>query len=229
MSRIIIVERNIEQQKQLCSLLSDAGHEVRGVVDGRQLSECEVQFVPDIVLLDCSLHTNKESAVSLAVELHARYGTAIGIIMVAAQNNMQERLACRRAGADHYLVKPLVMSELLAIIRNLARRLHPVPRRSYWQLRLTESTLVVPGHPPIPLTAWEAAVLLAMASMPGQQIAREKLIEAVGKNPLIYDHRALEAGLSRLRKKLPSSTDATPTLQALRGFGYRFNRPLSIR
>jgi two-component system phosphate regulon response regulator OmpR len=126
------------------------------------------------------------------------------------------------------VVKPVVIQELLAIIRNLSRRLRPASHRIAWQLSLVAATLSPPGHAAIPLTAWEVTVLREFAAAPNQQISRDKLIEALGKSPDIYDQRALEAGISRLRKKLPPSPDGTPVLQALRSIGYRFNRPLTF-
>ena len=50
----------------------------------------------------------------------------------------------------------------------------------------------------------------------------------LGKNPLAYDPRALEANISRLRRKLPPLEDGRNPLQAMRGMGYQFIRPLTV-
>jgi DNA-binding response OmpR family regulator len=227
MTRIIVVEQDVEQKEQLMSFLSQAGHDVRGAGNGDALSACLARFIPEIVLLDCDLNNGSETGITLAQRLHDHYATTIGIIMVTSHNNMNERIECRRAGADHYLVKPVVVKELLAIIANLAPRLTPSSREQAWRLFATDAVLSIPGCPAIALTGWEVVVLRALAAAKDQQISRVKLIEAMGKNPAVYDDRALEAGLSRLRRKLPTVSDG-PALQAIRGFGYRFNHPLAI-
>lgn len=228
MTRIIVVEQEVEQREQLLSFLSHAGHDVRGAGNAHELSKRLLRFTPEIVLLDCDLKTQHDTGILLAQQLHDRYGTAIGIVMVTSREEPDERLACRLAGADVYLVKPIVLTELLAAIANLSRRLTPSPREHGWRLFTTKSELVIPGHSPVQLTGWEFVVLHALALARDQQLSRNALISAIGRNPSAYDHRALEAGISRLRRKLPSLENNKQVFQAVRGVGYRFNHPLII-
>lgn len=232
MTRIIVVEDDIGQLEELVYFLEYSKHEVRGVTDGKKLADCISQFSPEIVLLDYCLPG--ENGAALAEQLRGKFGTSIGIVMVTALNRGTDRIECRRAGADNYLVKPINFDELLALIDNMSKRLGSaytasLPVKQQWQLLLTRSELIPPGEsPPIQLTNWELSLLRAMADADNQQADRDTLIKALGKNPFYYDPRALETSMSRLRRKLPGSDNASNPLQTVRGVGYKFIRPLVV-
>ena len=78
------------------------------------------------------------------------------------------------------------------------------------------------------LVLLELLLLQALANTHNKQADRDTLIRALGKNPLAYDPRALEASISRLRCKLPPLEDGRNPLQAMRGMGYQFIRPLTV-
>jgi len=228
MTRIIVVEDDIGQLEELVSFLEYSKHEVRGVADGKELESCISQFSPEIVLLDYYLPG--ENGATLAEQLRERFGISIGIVMVTALNRGVDRIECRRAGADDYLVKPINFNELLALIDNMSLRLDSSPLLPQsWQLLPARSALKPPGGlPHISLTNWELSLLKVMADACNQQADRNALIRALGKNPLYYDTRALEASISRLRRKLPSLDNGSNPLQAVRGIGYKFTQPLIV-
>lgn len=227
MTRIIVVEDDIGQLEELVSFLEHSGHEARGATSGVELENCLSQFEPEIVLLDYCLPG--ESGATLAERLRASLGTSIGIVMVTALNRGADRIECRLAGADNYLVKPINFVELLALIQNIANRLDSSPStESVWQLHLLRSELMPPGLSAIPLTNWELSLLRIMADMDKQQADRDTLIRSLGKDPSCYDPRALETCMSRLRRKLPGLDNGGNPLQTVRGVGYKFIRPLVV-
>lgn len=228
MARIIVVEDDIGQQEELLSFLEHAQHEVRGVANGFVLESCLLQFSPEIVLLDYNLPG--ESGAALAGRLREKFGPSIGIVMVTARSMGADRIECRRAGADDYLVKPIDFGELLVLIDNLQARLtrsQPL-KDAPWQLMVTQSELLPPEAVAIPLSAWEVILLEAIAGAHDQIASRDVLIRALGKDPLYYDPRALEAVMSRLRRKLPVLEDNRNPLEAVRNVGYKFIRPLVV-
>lgn len=232
MTRIIVVEDDIGQLEELVSFLKFSEHEVCGVVNGVELESCLAQFSPEIVLLDYCLPG--DSGATLAGRLRGRFGTSIGIVMVTALNRGTDRIECRLAGADNYLVKPINFVELLALIDNMSMRLDSArpnslpPNEQPWQLLLARSELMPPKLSAISLTSWELSLLRAMAVADNQQADRDTLIKALGKNPSYYDPRALETCMSRLRRKLPGLDNGSNPLQTVRGVGYKFIRPLVV-
>ncbi|MEO8386905.1 MAG: response regulator transcription factor [Polaromonas sp.] len=228
MARIIVVEDDLEQQEELLSFLSHSGHAVLGASSRAQLLDTLRRFTPDIVLLDYNLGSDTENGASLTRELRERYGPSIGLVMVTARGMAADRVECRRAGADDYLVKPINFSELQVLIDNLRLRLAPGGREQAWRLLVAQSQLDIQEHGSVSLTRWELVVLGAIARSADQQVSREALIEAIGKNPAAYDPRALEAGISRLRRKLPVLQDGRAPLQAVWGHGYKLMHLLVV-
>lgn len=228
MARIIVVEDDIGQQEELLSFLRHAEHEVRGAANGDELESRLSQFNPEIVLLDYNLPG--ETGAALAGRLREKLGTSIGIVMVTARSMGADRIECRRAGADDYLVKPIDFGELLVLIDNLQARLNPSQRFSVltWRLMVAQSALISPDAEVIPLTGWEVELLEAIAGSHDQIASRDALIRALGKNPIYYDPRALEAVISRLRRKLPALENGRIPLQAVRNLGYKFIQPLIV-
>lgn len=227
MTRIIVVEDDIGQLEELVSFLKYSDHEVCGAMNGAELETCLSQFVPEIVLLDYCLPG--DTGAVLAERLRGRFGTSVGIVMVTALNRGTDRIECRLAGADNYLVKPINFVELLALIYNMSMRLYSLPTKEQsWQLLRARSELIPPESLAIQLTSWELSLLLAMAGADNHQADRDTLIKALGKNPTHYDPRALETSMSRLRRKLRSSGNGSNPLQTVRGVGYKFTRPLVV-
>ncbi|MDZ4200999.1 MAG: response regulator transcription factor [Gallionella sp.] len=227
MARIIIVEDDLGQQEELLAFLTHSGHEARAAADETGLEQLLRQFTPDIVLLDYNL-PGRSGAV-IAAGLREHFALDIGIVMITARSMGDDRAECRRAGADDYLIKPIDFSELLALLENLIRRLKPAVSDVHsWTLSLVRSELVPPGGAAIALTGWELLLMQALANANNLLADRDTLIRALGKNPLAYDPRALETNISRLRRKLPPLDDGRNPLQAMRGMGYQFIRPLVI-
>ncbi len=227
MARIIVVEDDLAQQEEIIAFLVHAGHEVKGAESGIALDRCLQRFTPEIVLLDYNLPG--ENGAEIAARLRAKLKLAVGIVMITARGQSADRIECRHAGADDYLVKPIDFNEMLAAIDNLLLlAAFQVAKAHIWKLYLSRAELLPPHSPPIPLVGSEVLLLAALAKEEHHIASREKLIRALGKDPETYDPRALEANISRLRRKLPALENGRDLLQALRGNGYQFLRPLQI-
>lgn len=227
MARIIVVEDDLAQQEEVLSFLAHTGHEVAGVASGGALDLCLDSFLPEIIMLDYNLPD--ENGPILAGRLRAKFGLALGIIMITARSMSADRIECCRAGADDYLVKPIDFSEMLAVIDNLLLRIESsVSAEQAWKLIPSQAELLPPDSVAVPLTDSEVLLLTALAGELSRKASRNKLIRALGKNPDYYDPRTLETTISRLRRKLPALEDGRSPLQTMRGNGYQFIRSLQI-
>jgi DNA-binding response OmpR family regulator len=225
MARIIVVEDDLAQQEEILAFLTHAGYETKGVESGSALDLCLQDFPPDILLLDYNLPD--ESGALLAERMRAKFGIAVGIVMITARSLSVDRIECRRAGADDYLVKPIDFNEMLAVIENLLLRLISSTAKAHiWKLDQSRAELIPPDSPAIPLVGSELLLLTALAGEAHHRASRETLIVALGKDPSTYDPRALETAISRLRRKLPELEDGRNPLRAMRSTGYQFLRPL---
>ncbi|WP_295403446.1 response regulator transcription factor [uncultured Thiocystis sp.] len=223
---IVVIEDHDDLRELTVDLLASQGYWVRGFDSVEALSEACPPPVFEIALLDVGLPG--ESGLALAERLRA-VQTDVGILMVTAHGQLDERIAGYDRGADLYLCKPVAPQELLAAVAALARRLHhPEPDETDLALDL-DRLLLVGASVEISLSLAEGAALQAFAIAPRRSLETWQLLEQLGKPLDVHGKAQLEVLLSRLRKKLIAAGAPAPAIKAQRQCGYRLCRPLRLR
>ncbi len=226
-ARLALVEDNPDLRDDLHFHLERAGHHVVPLADGKAL-DAHLAVAPcDLVLLDLGLPG--EDGLSIASRLR-QARPELGIVMLTARGLLQHRLEGLESGADAYLVKPVELQELKAVLGTVLRRIRlaatPQPG---WSLHTSTLTLVSPAGERTVLTSTEFALLQAMAHKAPEAVERRTLIEQVfGEDYLGFDPRRLEAALSRLRRKLQPDGDAESPIRSVRNIGYLFAAPIRL-
>ena len=100
--------------------LEDEGYEVREAPDGTSGLAAFAESEPDLVLLDLRLPDMSGFEVCRSL----RANSIVPIIIVTAQTDTYDLVAGLEAGADDYVMKPVVPKELAARIRAALRRVH---------------------------------------------------------------------------------------------------------
>jgi CheY-like chemotaxis protein len=118
--RILVTDDNVDAASSLAMMLEIMGNEVRTAHDGLEAVDVAAVFRPDVILLDIGMPKldGFEACRRIRAQEWAR-----GVVMLALTGWGQDadRLAARRAGFDHHLVKPVdpaVFEKLLAGIRS---------------------------------------------------------------------------------------------------------------
>ncbi len=115
---ILVIEDDPTQRLLACSILRNAGHEVREAVDGAFGLEMARQQRPDVVV--CDVMMPGLNGYQLVASLKEDTGTAdIPVLFLSA---MQERSQIRMGmatGADDYLPKPFTADELKESVSSL--------------------------------------------------------------------------------------------------------------
>jgi two-component system OmpR family response regulator len=151
-----------------------------------------------------------------------------GVIMTTARGEGSSRVSGVRAGADVYLVKPVQLEELTALIRNLLFRLHRLDQ-ACWTLDARSWHLISPEGQTIKLTHSEQILLIELARAPGSSVTREVLVAALGQNPEIYDPRRMEIMVRRLRNKTKETLGYDLPLETAHRKGYAFTAPIMMK
>ncbi len=217
--RLLIVEDNEKLATLMAKLLGDNLYSVDTVasIDDARAAIEMVDY--DLILLDLSLPDGDGTEILRSLR---RNGQATRILVATARGDVVQRVETLNDGADDYLVKPFSLDELLARIRALLRRPGETKQAvlTAGQLALdTESlTLRVTGNV-TPLPRRELGVLLALLNNQGRLVPRRKLEEAVYSFDNEVTPNAIEAAVSRLRRRL-DSLNAAVTITAMRGVGY---------
>ncbi|WP_157970479.1 response regulator [Nakamurella deserti] len=118
--RVLLVEDNLVNQRVGQLLLSRAGHEVELVGNGREALAAVQNQHYDVVLMD--VHMPVMDGLTATREIRA-LGTGLRqprIVALTASVTTEDRRACRKAGMDGYLSKPIRAEELNATLADIA-------------------------------------------------------------------------------------------------------------
>jgi DNA-binding response OmpR family regulator len=75
---------------------------------------------------------------------------------------------------------------------------------------------------PVELTATEYRLLAALIRHKGQVLSPVKLLELAWSDPFGVGPERVKYSVMRLRRKLCPNADTGPSIEAVRGFGYRY-------
>jgi two-component system OmpR family response regulator len=173
----------------------------------------------DLVVMDRRLPDG--DAVTLIASMR-RLTPRPSILVLTALDDPNDIAKALDAGADDYLAKPFEPVELIARARAVLRRnqLDQKGMTSVANLRFDTfaRTAYVDDHPLI-LPRRELALLEALMRRAGQVVLREALDNAVYGFDDEIQSNAIDAHLSRLRKRLREA-GCRAEIKALRGIGY---------
>jgi DNA-binding response OmpR family regulator len=216
-ARILVVEDEPDLQDALVGYLNMEGMAAHGVgnLHDAQLWMANHEF--DILLLDLGL-PDGDGVPWLKKQQNLRDK---GVIITTARSDGLSRVSGIQAGADVYLVKPLLPEEIVSLVHNLMRRLRGHAPLT-WFLDNTGWRLLAPNGRPLKLTHSEHALMQRLAQSCGQAVAREELAICLGHNPEHYDFRRLEILVRRLRNKAKETLDIALPLETAHRQGYAF-------
>ena len=204
--------------------LNDAGHRVDLASNMDEARHWWRVQPYDSVLLDLNLplsardHSGLGNGLALLREARAR-GDRTPVLVLTARDRTSERIAGLDAGADDYLGKPFDLAEVEARLRALVRRVHGTDDHvTQGQLALDRKSrrFSLQGQP-WDLPAREFEVLWELMTPPGRVVSKRVLSDKLSGTDDALGDNALEAFISRLRKKLVGSGAG---IRTLRGLGY---------
>ncbi len=222
--RILVIEDETPILEVLTQALARKGYQVSTASDGDTGLDKALAEMPDLILLDLMLP--RMDGWEVCRRLRAEAATRrTPIIMVTARREERDAVEGLSIGADDYVRKPFSLKELLARIEALLRRASleegdDSSRLELRNLRLDrESQMAYLDGQELDLSPTEFKILELLAQRPGVPLSRDRLLNRVW-GLWGGDTRTLDTHISRLRKKL-SAIAGAPTIEALRGRGYR--------
>ena len=145
-------------------------------------------------------------------------GRAFPVLILSARGDWTEKVEGIEAGADDYLAKPFEMGELLArargLVRRAAGRVSPVIEVGRLALDTRRMSATLDGAP-IKLSPLEFRLLDCLAHNPGRAVSAGELAEQLYGVAETADANAIEALVTRLRRKVGADV-----IETRRGFGY---------
>ncbi|MFE2957458.1 response regulator transcription factor [Nocardia tengchongensis] len=218
--RILVIEDAEAIRAAVGAGLTAAGHDVLTRGDGALLEQDLNTFRPDVVVLDVMLPGRDGFALLDSV----RARSAAGVVMVTARDGVEDRVRGLRAGSDDYLVKPFDLTELVARVDALLRRMGKLQRRTViGDLEVTVDTGTARrAGQELTLTATEFKLLAYLAAQRDRVVTKTQILTAVwGYED--YDPNLVEVHVSALRRKLEEHGERV--VHTVRGLGYTLRAP----
>jgi two-component system response regulator MtrA len=220
---LLLVEDDLRIRRALVLALNDENYRVLEAASGEEALRhlAQPDHPVELVLLDLML----PGIDGLGVCRRIREQGDMPIIIVTARTDSTDVIAGLEAGADDYVTKPLVASELAARVRALMRRTRgPATLPAF----TVGAILVEPAEgraqletEDIHLTKTELRLLCELAAAGGRVVTREQLLERVWDYDYFGDTRLLDVHISRLRRKVEDDATHPEHVLTVRGQGYR--------
>jgi DNA-binding response OmpR family regulator len=226
--RILVVDDDVITRELVRGILQRAGHDVLEADDGRAgLRELYAKS-PDLVILDVDM----PELDGWGTLERIRDLSDLPVLVLTGHSAELERVRGLQAGADDYVVKPFGHQELAARVQALLRR---AGNRSEAGQTYADSLLQIDfaqravryADRDINLTPLEFRLLAAFVRHPNHVLSPDQLLELVWGDTLGSGSREqVKVYVGYLRRKLdPIASDTTP-IETVRGFGYRYQRPV---
>lgn len=219
---LLIIEDDAETAAYIVRGLSELGHVVDHVADGREGLVAAGAGGYDVVIVDRRLPGLDGLQV---VRMLRDAGVGTPVLFLTTMTGVDNRVEGLEAGGDDYLIKPFSFAELAARINALARR--PALQREETVLRVGSLEMdllartVVRDGVLIDLQPVEFRLLEYLMRNAGRVVTRTMLLERVWSFHFEPRTSVVETNISRLRSKIDKPFEGPALLQTLRGVGYR--------
>ena len=215
--KLLLVEDNRELSSWLTRLLTQSAFAVEQAFTGEDAIHLLVTQTYDAILLDLTLPG--VNGQTLLKDLRSK-NNEVPVLIISAQNTLQNIIDNLNLGADDYLAKPFDIQELEARLRSLLRRASGKtnPVVCCGELRYDSNSRIFSNRgAPLNLTPREHAVLEALIRQTGKTVSKKTLADNLCTLDDMVSAKALEIYVLRLRKKIEHSGAQIITL---RGLGY---------
>lgn len=231
MKRILVVEDEAAIREMIALNLKMGGYEVEVVGSAEEALPLVGIGKPefDVALLDIMLPGM--NGFSLCEQLRREH-SRLGIIILSAKTQEADKISGLSIGADDYMTKPFSVSELLARIEALCRRVgRSTDGRTGDNGRITSGRFVLDSRShmlykdgkAIDLTQVEFQIMDLFFHNPGVALVRDKILEGVWGPNYYGDVKIVDVNIRRLRMKIEDRPSDPQHILTVWGYGYRWS------
>ncbi|WP_317203491.1 response regulator transcription factor [Janthinobacterium sp.] len=225
MSKVLLIDDDVELVGMFQEYLEQEGFEARAVHDGESGAAEALTGQYAIAILDVMMPRMN----GLETLRRIRAGSRLPILMLTARGDDTDRIVGLELGADDYVTKPCTPRELTARIRAILRRTNAAPGDAAGAAALCVGQLTMWPEQrraawsgtPLELTSTEFNLLEALARQAGRPVSKNLLSDQGLGRPLARFDRNIDVHLSSLRRKLGLLADGRSCLQTVYRLGYQ--------
>lgn len=226
--KILILEDEVGIRSFVAINLKREGYEVIEAQNGQEALEKISENNIKIALLDVMLPDINGTDVCKYIRQNFEN---VGIIMLTAKSQEEDKIEGFMSGADDYIIKPFSIKELLFRINALLRRVKKDEEV------LDTNKIVLPpfildldkrklfkNNKEIELTPTELAIVKYLMDNTKKSLSREQILQEVWGNNSLYDFKIVDVNIRRIRNKIEDDPSKPKYIQTVWGYGYCFRK-----
>lgn len=154
----------------------------------------------------------------------------LGIIMLTAKGQEQDKIQGLEIGADDYIVKPFSPKELIARIEALLRRVNNSKPILKGKTKVNDGFVLdlagkkfLKDNKEISLTPTEFNIVSLLINNLDKALTRDEILDNVWGKNYIGDIKIVDVNIRRIRQKIESDSSNPKYIKTVRGYGYVWN------
>lgn len=229
MRKILVCEDEDSIREVIVLNLVRVGYEVTDVASGEEALKAfdENGGLFDVALLDIMMPGI--DGFEVCKKLRAK-SSAIGIIMLSAKSQEMDKVSSLMMGADDYITKPFSISELVARVDAVCRRVanssiktdsSPVIKSGPFTINPKSRTVYKNGAP-VDLTQVEYQIMEYFFKNQNTALDRTSILNHIWGDSYFGDDKIVDVNIRRIRMKIEEEPSNPKYIQTIWGFGYKW-------
>ncbi|MHA7239757.1 response regulator transcription factor [Arthrobacter sp. TMS1-12-1] len=221
-AKLLVVDDEPNIRELLSTSLRFAGFDVVAAANGRDALAAAETHNPDLAVLDVMLPDMDGFTVTRRLRAAGRH---FPVVFLTARDDTDDKVTGLTVGGDDYVTKPFSLDEVVARIRAVLRRTHPLEDDDA-VIRVADLELDDDAHEVrrngeiIDLSPTEFKLLRYLMMNPNRVLSKAQILDHVWEYDFNGDASIVESYISYLRRKIDRNPDAVALIQTKRGVGY---------
>ena len=229
MDKILILEDEIGIRSFVSINLKREGYEVIEAGTGSEAIE-KLNSEPNIAVALLDIMLPDMSGVDICRYIRDKYEN-MGVIMLTAKAQEDDKIEGFVAGADDYMIKPFSIKELLFRVSALIRRVNKDndTRKSSvldlppFSLDINKRKLYKNGNV-VDLTPTEFSIVKFLMINASDSLSRDQILQEVWGSTELYDYKIVDVNIRRIRNEIEEDPSKPKYILTAWGYGYTFRR-----
>ena len=227
--KILVLEDEIGIRSFVSINLKREGYEIIEAGTGSEAIE-QLSNHPDISIALLDVMLPDMSGIDVCKFIRQQFDQ-IGIIMLTAKGQEEDKLEGFISGADDYMVKPFSIKELLVRVSALIRRVKKDDSKTKsneiisdpFILNIDKRKLYKNGIE-IELTPTEFSIVKYLVVNTKKSLSRDQILNEVWGSNYLYDFKIVDVNIRRIRNKIEDDPSKPKYIQTVWGYGYCFRK-----